>query len=223
MHDNRPPQHIKTPIKQDAWRLSITLSWVVFLFTTLFAFVTFLLLATDSPPNSVRLNWWATFLGVMAAVLAAFQYLPQIVHTYQHKLVGALSIGMMLIQTPGSILMVISIVLRPGTNWTTWSTYAVTGILQGTLLVMCLCWKTRQHKLGIDDFGNPLAPVQSSLDSPVAVTHGPEDGEPVQEAVNAAVESDIHNVDGANATEVTPLLKQDSSKRKQAWFNWLSR
>ncbi len=29
--DGRP---VKTEIKQDAWRLSITLSWVVFLFTS---------------------------------------------------------------------------------------------------------------------------------------------------------------------------------------------
>jgi hypothetical protein len=34
------------------------------------------------------------------------------------KLVGALSIHMMLIQTPGGILMVTSIALRKGTNWT---------------------------------------------------------------------------------------------------------
>jgi hypothetical protein len=34
------------------------------------------------------------------------------------KLVGALSIPMMLIQTPGGILMVTSIALRKGTNWT---------------------------------------------------------------------------------------------------------
>jgi hypothetical protein len=34
------------------------------------------------------------------------------------KLVGALSIHIMLIQTPGGILMVTSIALRKGTNWT---------------------------------------------------------------------------------------------------------
>lgn len=28
-HDTRPPIHVKTPIKTDEWRLSITLSWVV--------------------------------------------------------------------------------------------------------------------------------------------------------------------------------------------------
>lgn len=46
------------------------------------------------------------------------QYAPQLLHTYRTKLVGALSIPMMLIQTPGSILMITSIALREGTNWT---------------------------------------------------------------------------------------------------------
>ncbi len=77
-----------------------------------FAFVTFLLLGTESSSHSTRLTWWATFLGVSSTLLAAFQYLPQIVHTYRHKLVGALSIPMMCIQTPGAILMVTSIAIR---------------------------------------------------------------------------------------------------------------
>jgi len=72
------------------------------------------------------------------------------------KLVGALSIPMMLIQTPGAIFMVLSIALRPGTNWTSWITYAVAGIMQGMLLTMCIVWKLRQSKLRIDDFGNSL-------------------------------------------------------------------
>ena len=55
---------------------------------------------------------WATFLGLLSALLAAMQYAPQIVHTYRLKLVGALSIKMMLIQSPGSLLMVLSIALR---------------------------------------------------------------------------------------------------------------
>jgi len=52
--------------------------------------------------------------------------------------------------------MVLSIALRPGTDWTSWITYATAGIMQGSLLVMCLIWKTRQTRLGIDDFGNSL-------------------------------------------------------------------
>ena len=76
-------------------------------------FVTFYLLGTTIPDEpSTRLDIWATFLGISSATLAALQYAPQIVHTYRLKLVGALSIPMMLIQTPGAIFMVLSIALR---------------------------------------------------------------------------------------------------------------
>jgi PQ loop repeat len=79
-------------------------------------FVTFILLlsAPSDPSRAVRsqLNIWATFLGLSSAILAALQYTPQIVHTYRRKLVGALSIPMMLIQTPGGFIMVVSIMIR---------------------------------------------------------------------------------------------------------------
>jgi len=160
-------QHLKaTNVKSDSWRLSITLSWVVFIHIVLVTFVTFSLLLTRPPlpehglPRQLKM--WATFLGVTSAALAALQYGPQIVHTYRMKLVGALSIPMMLIQTPGSIFMVTSIALRPGTNWTSWITYAVAGMMQGMLLVMCIVWKIEQGKRGVDDFGNSLVDVTTS-------------------------------------------------------------
>lgn len=37
-----------------------------------------------------------------------------------------------------------------------WFPYAVTGVLQAGLLAMCIAWKSRQARLGIDDFGRPL-------------------------------------------------------------------
>jgi uncharacterized protein with PQ loop repeat len=55
---------------------------------------------------------WATVLGVTAAILAAIQYMPQLVKTYKAGVVGALSIPMMCVQTPGGVIMVISIALR---------------------------------------------------------------------------------------------------------------
>ena len=81
-----------------------------------------MLLSGDPTPDpnhrSPQIQLWATFLGVSSAALAAMQYAPQISHTFRLKLVGALSIPMMCIQTPGAVLMVLSIALRPGTDWT---------------------------------------------------------------------------------------------------------
>jgi len=44
----------------------------------------------------------------------------------------------------------------------------VAAIFQGVLLVMCITWKVRQSRLGIDDFGHPLG-AASSLPSTIIV------------------------------------------------------
>jgi hypothetical protein len=41
----------------------------------------------------------------------------------------------MVIQVPGSVLFVASLLFREGTDWTSWLAYAVTGGMQGALLV----------------------------------------------------------------------------------------
>jgi uncharacterized protein with PQ loop repeat len=48
----------------------------------------------------------------MSGLFAGIQYMPQLVKTYKAKVVGALSIPMMCLQSPGGILMIISIALR---------------------------------------------------------------------------------------------------------------
>lgn len=57
-------------------------------------------------------------------------------------------------QTPGSFVFVWTLAIRPGVDFTGWAPYFVTGILQGTLLILCLFFKRRQTRLGIDDWGN---------------------------------------------------------------------
>ena len=94
------------------YRLSLAIAYVVLLHTVLSAFITLLLLfglpkisdtpdehTKPHPPHSVWVvQYWATFLGLESTVLACFQYLPQLWTTYQSRLVGSLSIPMMLIQ-----------------------------------------------------------------------------------------------------------------------------
>ncbi|KNZ48122.1 hypothetical protein VP01_5892g1, partial [Puccinia sorghi] len=156
------------------YTISLVLASVVFihfLFSALVTLGLLLLLPKASlgepigtPPShsaqhpTVRLlRIWASASGILSLLLAACQYLPQIKTTLELKLVGALSIPMMIIQTPGSFLFVYSLAIRPGLNWTTWIVYFFTGILQGVLLILCVCWKIRQQAHGIDDWGRPLA------------------------------------------------------------------
>ncbi|EIN14437.1 hypothetical protein PUNSTDRAFT_80797 [Punctularia strigosozonata HHB-11173 SS5] len=218
--------HLKTHVKTDSWRLSITLSWVVFVHILLITFVTFLLLGTTTTfPRPPVVDIWATFLGVASAVLAAVQYAPQIVHTYRMKLVGALSIPMMCIQSPGAVLMVLSIALRPGTNWTSWITFAVAGLMQGSLLIMCILWKIRQRKLQIDDFGHSITPSSSGAPEeyvPVPVAQGPQEGGSIHEAVEYAVEEDIRAYREDHGTgEATPLLHSQGDQKKAKLTSWL--
>ncbi|KAF7334465.1 hypothetical protein MVEN_02276000 [Mycena venus] len=116
----------------------------------------------DASPLPVALARWALYLGVSSALLVAIQYLPQISYTYRARLVGALSVPMMCVQSPGAVAMVLSIALRPGTNWTSWITYAVAGMMQFTLLSICIAWKVQQQRLHINNFGVPIYPESFS-------------------------------------------------------------
>ncbi|KAH9968016.1 hypothetical protein BC827DRAFT_1169763 [Russula dissimulans] len=217
--ETRPSERVKTNLRSDTWRLSITLSWTVFIHLAFCTFVTLILLLTSpsDPSGAVRsqLSIWATFLGVSSAVLAALQYTPQIAHTYRRKLVGALSIPMMLIQTPGGFIMVLSIMIRPGTNWTSWIMFLVAAIMQGILLVMCICWKVRQRRLRIDDFGRPLR------DSPLPALPGTDLDD---EASQDTMEEDVVSISPEEA-EQSPLLnnrKGRKSRRRRWWTKWLA-
>ena len=107
------------------------------------------------------LQAWANFLGIVSAVLALIQYLPQIYTTFKLKKVASLSIPMMCIQTPGGFLWAGSLAARLGPEgWSTWGVYVVTGCFQGTLLIMGLYFKLkdrRRRKVEGDDASNKSA------------------------------------------------------------------
>jgi len=138
---------------------------------------------------------------------------PEIYTTWKLKLVGALSIPMMCIQTPGAILMVTNLAIRPGTNWTSWAPYAAAGIMQGFLLVLCFVWKARQRRLGVDDFGKQLPGRE-----PVSASAPRTQSEPTAAAnTEADVESQLHRQPtlgpavvghGRGEDERTPLLSE---------------
>lgn len=86
-----------------------------------------------------HLNSWAIFNGILAAGLAAIQYIPQITMTYHLKHVGSLSIPMMCIQTPGGLLFTASLAVRLGwAGWSTWGIFLLSALMQGILLSMAL-------------------------------------------------------------------------------------
>ncbi|KIJ16273.1 hypothetical protein PAXINDRAFT_98767 [Paxillus involutus ATCC 200175] len=214
-HDSRPVQHVRTKIKSSEWRLAVIISWAVLIHLALLLFTTFILLLTSPPspdpsaiPHPPQITLWATFLGISSGFLAAIQYAPQLTRTYRLKLVGALSIPMMVIQSPGGIVMAVSIAMRPGTDWTSWIMYAVSAVMQACLLLMCLVWKVRQRKLGIDDFGRPLGESTATQ----ATSFEDEGGE--EDNVSVVIEGD-------EAREDAPLLKPSSVVHRRGLLGWI--
>jgi hypothetical protein len=130
-----------------------------------------------------------------------------------------------------------------------WITFAVSGIMQGSLLIMCILWTFRQRRLGIDEFGNPLPLPHSISDLPTEGEDGgvpglvaEEDEDPAKmrmalEAVlESAVEADIRveSVESAvreaqqeEAGDETPLLRPTLSSKGSngsgSWLGWLTR
>ena len=77
--------------------------------------------------------------------------------------------------------------------------FAVSGIMQAMLLIMCFFWKLRQRRLGIDDFGHPLKPT-------IVPTNGADDAEDEDDGERRAQLPDVEIV-RAMMGEDTPLLK----------------
>lgn len=104
-----------------------------------------------------RLDTWAPMLGLMAAILAAVQYFPQIWTTYHLKHVGSLSIPMMCIQTPGGFLFAASLFARLGWGgWSSWGIFLLTATMQGVLLYLAIFYEL-QARSSADD-GRPKSP-----------------------------------------------------------------
>jgi hypothetical protein len=99
--------------------------------------------------------------------------------------------------------------------------FLVAAIMQGVLLVMCLCWKVRQRRLHIDDFGHPLR------DSPLPElpTDELDDGESVEGTTEDSMEEDIISISPEDA-ERAPLMPVGHRKRRKSgkrrwWTKWL--
>ena len=121
--------------------LSITLVCLLHLFLTVLVSVVILYIAPT------YLSTLAAILGIVATLLAAIQYLPQIYTTWRLQKVGSLSIPMMCIQTPGSFVWVASLAARLGwAGWSTWGIYAATGCLQGVLLAMAIGFEIKERR-----------------------------------------------------------------------------
>ncbi|KAJ3277391.1 hypothetical protein HK104_003340, partial [Borealophlyctis nickersoniae] len=131
---------------RDTW-VAYSLLFYFIVSTTLV--VSLLFLGHDGSFESDAINIIAGAFGSVAMGAAIVQFLPQIFHTWTAKRVGALSIPMMLMQCPGSFVFVYSLASQPGTNWTSWFSFLITGTLQFVLLVLCIIYTIQEKREGV--------------------------------------------------------------------------
>ncbi|GAB1319561.1 PQ loop repeat protein [Madurella fahalii] len=158
---------------------------------------------------------WANVLGVMAALLAAVQYIPQIWTTYHLKHVGSLSIPMMCIQTPGGYVFAASLFVRLGwAGWSSWGIFVLTATMQGLLLYMAIYYeiqaRSREAIKSSAQSPSPILGRQSHLhangfddDTPGRYTSHPEHYAATPEQLIRVMDRQ----DSDAAAEATPLLK----------------
>lgn len=95
-------------------------------------------LAVGLSSNRATLLAIAQVNGLMSTLLTVVKYVPQIYTTYHLKHPGTLSVGMMCIQTPGGFVFTATLFFTKGLHWSSWVSYLVAALLQGTLLLLCL-------------------------------------------------------------------------------------
>ncbi|KAJ2378323.1 hypothetical protein IW150_000875 [Coemansia sp. RSA 2607] len=124
------------------WQTALWVSAAVATHATVCLVMSTLLVAVVGPYSGPT-RTWASLLGLFSLCLTCLQFFPQIIKTWRSKTVGALSIPMMLMQTPGGFLFAYSIAIRPGVNWSSWISTFVAATLQGVLLAICLVFEAR--------------------------------------------------------------------------------
>ncbi|KAJ2827904.1 hypothetical protein IWW50_001653, partial [Coemansia erecta] len=150
------------------WQTALWVSAAVAVHATVCIFMSALLVAVVGP-YAAPTRTWASLLGLFSLCLTCLQFFPQIVKTWRSRAVGALSIPMMLMQTPGGFLFAYSIAIRPGVNWSSWISTFVAATLQGVLLAICLVFDAREKR--------------------ALVAEAPEQAEEAGEAASPAVEA----------------------------------
>ncbi|CAI2185477.1 17413_t:CDS:2 [Funneliformis geosporum] len=138
--------------KSIEWRNSIVIAIIITIHFIVTITITGVLLLFYGHEDINWMKGWADFLGVSSMIFVSIQFIPQLYKTWWRKSVGALSIPMMFMQVPASFIFVYTLYIRPGTRWTTWIVFFVSGCLQGILLIMCICWYYRSKRLGHGPF-----------------------------------------------------------------------
>ncbi|OJD21828.1 hypothetical protein ACJ73_06831 [Blastomyces percursus] len=161
-----------------SFRIALIVTAICILQTISTAIVTIIIVVAH--PN--QREFCANIFGICAAVLASIQYFPQIYTTFRLRRVGSLSIPMMCIQTPGSLVWAASLAARLGTEgWSSWGVYVVTALLQGTLLIMGIYFEYINPSKAESDVNSEENPVTDSGANGIVAYRNNEENNPSEE------------------------------------------
>ncbi|TPX14138.1 uncharacterized protein E0L32_000532 [Thyridium curvatum] len=211
-HDDTAVPEVELQDDQPQWQTALTVGSLCIVHGLVVIIIS-AIFATIFPQH---LSIWANALGLMAAILAAIQYLPQIYTTYHLKHVGSLSIPMMCIQTPGGFLFAFSLWTRLGwSGWSSWGIFLLTALMQGILLSMAIWYELKRRA---PEAPVPASPKPDSLPSrrrPIVLPSRLDDNTPSRYSAHPEhygttpdeISDIIERQDGDAATETQPLLR----------------
>jgi len=128
------------------------------------------LLYYDAGVDSHRIATFGKTLGIFSAILILVQWAPQIFTTWRLQEAGSLSIGMLVLKVPGSLLVIFFQGILNKADITTWGPYVFGAIEQMILIVMLIFFwlkEKRRKRRDVDTEASPLLdpPIVNSASS----------------------------------------------------------
>lgn len=93
----------------------------------------------------IVIDWLTWILASCSLLSSMLQFVPQIIMTLKTRSVGALSLRSMAMQAPGCFILSWVLAHSSGTNFSSYVSYLVSGILQGSLLLICIYYRNVDH------------------------------------------------------------------------------
>jgi len=120
-----------------AWGLFI----IMVIFTLALIALSLILIFFVGDSSNEGVKGYADAIGIISALIVTVVWIPQIYTTWKKKDPGTLSIIMLLIQMPGSVIVVIYQGILNNADWTTWLPYSCTAVELTILIVMWFWYK----------------------------------------------------------------------------------
>jgi len=87
---------------------------------------------------SSEYKFFGKVMGVFSMTIVVVQYLPQMITTYKLRDSGSLSLTMLIMQAPGSIMNCLFLAIGQKENITTWISVLISSIQQFILIIMIM-------------------------------------------------------------------------------------